>query len=245
MGYDVYRQSCEICRLPVNILTLRSMIIPIVDLCNIDIPKANPSYVTRFKLDSNDKARFFAPQAMAKGDELVLSFGYNSDHLLLHYGKVIEPNPNDCLSLGMSFSERKDDNLIGKRSAFFGKYFLYDRNHFDLIEECLRPSEPFPNRLLFFFYTLMLDESDLEKPDPKRIGLDEDKIIIDYARNSFISMDSLFMNSLDKEKERFSSEKNDKIRSLIHYKILHRNLLKRFIDVYADHYLMLIKEDSL
>lgn len=175
----------------------------------------------------------------------MLSFGYTSDHLLLHYGKVLDGNQHDCLSLGLSFSERKDDNLIGKRSSYFGKYFLYDRNHFDLIEECVRPSDAFPNRLLFFYYTLMLDENDLEKPDPKRVNLDEDKIIIDYARNSFISMDSLFMNSLEKEKERFNEERDEKIKALIHYKILHRNLLKRFVDVYAEHYLMLIKEDSL
>lgn len=170
----------------------------------------------------------------------------DGDSLLIYYGTTIENNEeNDCFSLSLTFSERKDDNLASQRSQFFSKYFLYDRNHFDVIEECLKLSKPFDRRVLFYYYVLMMDSNDLEKEDPKRNKLEEDKLIVNYTKENLIAIEKLNQSSLAEEEERFTKETNPLIKHFIRYKIQQRKLLRKLIEVYEEQYNFLIKDESL
>jgi len=190
-----------------------------------------------FELKSNDDYQV--------NDELKRNPKLTGDLLLVHHGITLDNNKYDCLSLGLTFSERKDDRLAGKRTEFFGKYFLYDRNHYDLIEECMYLDKPFDRRILFYFYTLMMDENDLAKPDPRRQHLEEDKLIVNYARENFIAMEKLNKMNITEELERFSKETNPLIKHFIKYKIQQRALLLKLTEKYENQYMMLVKDESL
>lgn len=170
----------------------------------------------------------------------------DGDSLLIYYGTTIENNEeNDCFSLSLTFSERKDDNLASQRSQFFSKYFLYDRNHFDVIEECLKLSKPFDRRVLFYYYVLMMDSNDMEKEDPKRNSLEEDKLIVNYTKENLIAIEKLSQSSLAEEEERFNKETNPLIKHFIKYKIQQRKILRKIIEIYEAQYNFLIKDESL
>jgi hypothetical protein len=170
----------------------------------------------------------------------------DGDSLLIYYGTTLENNEeNDCYSLSLTFTERKDDNLASQRSQFFSKYFLFDRNHFDVIEECLKLSKPFDRRILFYFYVLMMDANDMEKEDPKRNNLEQDKLIVNYTKENFIAIEKLSQTTLAEEEERFIKETNPLIKHFIKYKIQQRKLLRKIIEAYEEQYLFLIKDESL
>ena len=180
-----------------------------------------------------------------KGEEIMYNPKLSSDHLLMYYGIVLENNEdNDCYSISLTFSERKDDSLASKRSAFFSKYFLYDSNHFDLIEECISLKKPFDRRILFYYYTLMMDEVDLQKEDPKRKDLHEDKIIINFTKDNLLAYEKL-SKPLTEDIEKLKQEKNPIIKNFIKYKIIQRDLLKKLIGKYEEQYNFLQKDESL
>lgn len=185
-------------------------------------------------------------KAITKGSEIKINPNLTGDNLLIYHGITLENNEEqDCLSLSLTFSERKEDPLVSKRTQFFGKYFLYDRNHFDIIEECINIEKPYDRRVLFYYYVLMMDENDLEKEDPKRKNLHEDKLIINYIRDNLKALEHLNEHSIQEEEEKITKEENPLIKHFIRYKIQQRKLLNKLIDVYESQYNMLVKDEAL
>ena len=91
----------------------------------------------------------------------------------------------------------------------------------------------------------MMDANDMEKEDPKRNKLEEDKLIVNYAKENFIAMEKLSKTSLAEEEERYNKETNPLIKHFIKYKIQQRLLLTKIIEVYEDQYNFLVKDESL
>lgn len=183
---------------------------------------------------------------LVKNQEVKINPKLNGDYLLMYYGLTLDNNEeNDCLSLSLTFSERKDDKLIAERTKFFSKYFLFDRNHFDIIEECLNPSKPFDRRVMFYYYVLMMDALDLEKEDPKRKDLQDDKLIVNYTKENLNAIENLNKSNLEDEEQRFSNENNRLIKQFIKYKIQQRKILRKVIAKFEDQYNMLVKDESL
>lgn len=182
---------------------------------------------------------------ISKGQELKVNPKLSGDNLLIHHGLSLDNNEeNDCYSLTLTFSERKDDKLGAERSKFFSKYFLFDSNHFDLIEECVKPSKPFDRRILFYNYVLMMDNFDLEKEDPKRKDLHEDKLIINFTKDQFMAIDQLSRN-YNEELEKYNKEERPMIKSFMKYKLQQRSLLLKVVDKLQDQFNFLIKDESL
>lgn len=180
-----------------------------------------------------------------KDVEIKLNPQTNGDNLLVYHGLTLDNNDeHDCLSLSLTFNERKDDRLVHERSKFFGKFFLYDSNHFDLIEECIKIDKPFDRRVLFYYYVLMMDPFDLEKEDPKRKDLHEDKLIINFVLENLQAMEKL-STPLSEITASLEKETHPLIRNFITYKIQQRKLLLKLIDKYQDQYNFLLKDEAL
>ncbi len=105
--------------------------------------------------------------------------------------------------------------------------------------------DPYPRRLLFYYYTLILDETDLDKDDPKRVGLEGDRIIVEYVKNAFKSILNRYPTTLENDIERLNKETNSQRKVLIKYLIGQKRLLVKLIDVYQNELYKLVKEDSL
>lgn len=180
-----------------------------------------------------------------KQSEVKVGSKSSGDSLLIYYGIAMDNNPHDCLSLSLTFSERKDDKLVSERSAYFGKYFLFDRNHFDLIEECVYPNNPFVKRILFYYYVLMLDQLDFEKEEPRRTDLEKDKIIVNFIKENLQALESLEKTTIEEEEKRMTTETNPFLKNAIKYKINQRKLLKVLISKYEDQVNFLVKDEVL
>lgn len=224
-------------------LLYRSVFAPMLDSFRFE--------VSDFKLEKSFNSETYnvevrVNKGISKNQEVKVNPNLSGDNLLMYHGITLENNEdNDCYSLSLTFTERKEDPLISKRSKFFGKYFLYDRNHFDVIEECIKLSKPFDRRILFYYYVLMLDSNDLEKEDPKRKNLHEDKLIVNFVKENLQAMEHLNQNSIKEEQEKYEKETNPLIKNFIKYKIQQRNLLKKLVEVYDSQYFMLVKDEAL
>lgn len=169
----------------------------------------------------------------------------SGDNLLIYYGVSIEDNEeNDCLSLGLTFSERIDDKFVQERIRFFEKFYLFDRNHFDLIEECVNINN-FSRRILFYFYTSLMDLNELNKTNPKRINLEEDKIIINYGYNYLKELEKRNSKDLQKEIEEIIIESDTLIKTIKKYKLQQRKLLIKYIEKFRIQYNFLIRDEEL
>ena len=93
----------------------------------------------------------------------------------------------------------------------------------------------------------MMDDQDLEKLDPKRTNLEEDKIILEYAKERLRAVYDLFPTKLEQDIVLLQQDNNSNPnRTLgIKYRIEQKKLLLRLIDVYDNELLKLIKEDIL
>lgn len=92
-----------------------------------------------------------------------------------------------------------------------------------------------------------MDEHDLEKLDPKRTNLEEDKIVLEYSKERLRAVYDLYPTKLEYDLELLKSINDyDEIKSLaIRYRIEQKKLLLRLIDIYDNELLKLIKEDIL
>jgi hypothetical protein len=99
--------------------------------------------------------------------------------------------------------------------------------------------------MLFFYYTLLMDEADLEKEDPKRVGLENDRIIIEYVKNSLKGVLDSYPTKFEFDSERLSREPEDHKKAVYKYLIAQKSYLIRLIEYYQSELYRLIKEDSL
>ena len=116
----------------IKYIDYEAFLVPMYDIADFRESKHDPSKVTKLKFSENTNHTIVtAIDDFKKDQEIFENVGLNSDYYLLYQGVVVEPNSNDCYSITLSFSERKDDELKYKRRDFFSKYFLYDSNESD------------------------------------------------------------------------------------------------------------------
>lgn len=218
--------------------------VPMIDIVAIRENPSNPTKIQKITSENN-VAEAKAISDFAAGEQVYDNLGQSNDIYLLYQGFVLENNFHDCYNIQLTFSERKEDNLVDKRKSFFQKFFMFDRTHIDLIDECISTKNPFSRRVLFYFYTCIMEETDLEKSDPKRVNLEEDKLIVEYSRERLRAIYELFPSKIEGDKERLAQEQDPRIRSVIAYRLEQKKYLLKLIDIYNDEYNKLLKEDIL
>lgn len=91
----------------------------------------------------------------------------------------------------------------------------------------------------------MMDEVDLKQTDPKRSGLEQDRIILEFA----ITKLRTHLNEIgERAKELYdlSEMENEYFKKQVYlYKAQQITLLNRIISEYEENYYRIIKEDSL
>lgn len=90
-----------------------------------------------------------------------------------------------------------------------------------------------------------MDEEDLKKDDPKRFGLESDKIILETVREAFKTTLSLANSSLQEDEEKLAASQDLYKQLALKYNIGQKKYLNKLIDAYQDEIFKLIKEDSL
>lgn len=91
----------------------------------------------------------------------------------------------------------------------------------------------------------MMDEIDLKQTDPKRSGLEQDRIILEFAVNKLRSHLNEIRETAKELYELYNMENYYFKKQVYLYKAQQINLLKRIITEYEETYYRIIKEDSL
>lgn len=223
-----------------------AFLIPMLDFANYKESTQNPTKILRAKFDeSYTTTEIKAMEDVGANSQIFENLGYSNDNYLLYHGIVLKDNSHDCYSLSLSFSERQDDSLREQRRTFFGKYFLYDKSNSDEINECVSLKNPFPRRLMFYYYTLLLDEIDMEKPDPKRVGLEDDRIVLEHVKNALYTMLEKYPTSAQSDQERAAREPEHYKKNVIQYLVEQKNYLSKLIEAYHAQSAKMNKDDML
>ena len=90
-----------------------------------------------------------------------------------------------------------------------------------------------------------MDDNELDKLDPKRTNLEEDKLILEYSKERLKAIYDLYPTKLAEDEEKLSVEKDAKIRIGLLYKIEQKKYLLKLIELYTNELMKLIKEDIL
>jgi hypothetical protein len=90
-----------------------------------------------------------------------------------------------------------------------------------------------------------MDEADLEKEDPKRNGLENDRIIVEYVKNSLKSVLDSYPTKMELDQERLSREPEEHKKAVFRYLIAQKSYLMRLIEYYQTELYRLVKDDSL
>ena len=90
-----------------------------------------------------------------------------------------------------------------------------------------------------------MEENDLEKTDPKRTNLEEDKLILEYAKERLTSIYDLSDSKLEEDEENLKQETKTKLKLAISYKIEQKKYLLKLIELYNNELFRLLKEDIL
>jgi hypothetical protein len=91
----------------------------------------------------------------------------------------------------------------------------------------------------------MMEESDLEKMDPKRTELEQDRIILEFIKNSLHNYLDLLPSKLENDEARLKTETDTETKVSLQFKIQQKKLLLKLIDFYNEELNKLIKDDSL
>jgi len=227
-------------------VNFENALIPMLDFINCKDNPKNPSKIQKIVLNAEtNHSESKAMADFAKDSQVFDSYGYNNDILLTYQGFALEDGYFDCYSFSATFSERKDDNLISKRKDFFQKFFMFDRTHIDLLEDCISVRNPFPRRILFYFYVCMMDENDLDKVDPKRSNLEEDRLVMEYSKERLTALYELYPTKLEDDQKKYNEETNLQHKMAYRYKIQQKKYLLKIIEIYSNEINKLVKEDIL
>lgn len=90
-----------------------------------------------------------------------------------------------------------------------------------------------------------MDATDLEKPDPKRVDLEQDRIVLEYTANQLRTLLSQVSGTISTNLDLANSEKDLIKKALLLFKIEQIKLLTTIIGIYDEAYYRLVKEDSL
>ena len=92
----------------------------------------------------------------------------------------------------------------------------------------------------------MLDEIELDREDIKRIGLEEDRVVLQYVKNALQSQLDLYPTSLKNDLERVvKTDIEPDRKTAIRYMIQQKKYLVRLIEIYENEINRLVKEDTL
>lgn len=108
-------------------------IVPMLDFLLIGENPQNPTKIQKISLFDSQIIKAVAIADFSKGDMIYDNLGLSNDILMVYHGTVLENNSFDCYNLQLTFTERREDNLILKRKDFFQKFFMFDKNHIDLM----------------------------------------------------------------------------------------------------------------
>lgn len=90
-----------------------------------------------------------------------------------------------------------------------------------------------------------MDVTDLKQSDPKRVGLEQDRIVLEYMINQFRSQLVTMHSSINDLLSAAASEKRYLAKLVYLYKAEQMKILQALIEIYEDDYNRLLKEDSL
>ena len=91
----------------------------------------------------------------------------------------------------------------------------------------------------------MMDEIDLEKPDPKRVNLEDDKFIVEFVKNAFQTLLDLYPTNAENDLERVNKEPEQHKKNILIYQYEQKNYLSKLIEAYQNQINKLNKEDAL
>ncbi len=91
----------------------------------------------------------------------------------------------------------------------------------------------------------MMDEEDLKKTDPKRVGLEKDRILLEYVKNAFKAKLDLYPTRLEEDITKMNNQTDPAKSNIIAYLIEQKKYLMKLIDQYEFEINKLAKEDSL
>ncbi len=111
-------------------INFEAFLVPMLDFANFDTK--DPVLKPKFD-EAYEKSEIKASVSHRQDDEIFRNIGFNNENYLIYHGLALSDNAQDCYSLSLSFSDRKDDSLKKNRAAFFAKYFLYDKNEYDFM----------------------------------------------------------------------------------------------------------------
>lgn len=228
-------------------ISYEAFLVPMLDLANFKENKDHPEKVLKlaFAKGDNKVTQFKSFENISHGQQIFINKGLNNDKYLISHGMVIKDNSYDCFSMSLSFSSRYDDPLSKQRKTFFAKFFLYDSNYTDEIYECISAKKPFSRRFLFYYYTLLMDENDLTKTDPKRVGLENDRIIVEYVKDALQGMLDINLTTKNVDQAAIDAETEPYKKHVLQYILEQNKQLQELIYVYHQQALKLNKEDIL
>jgi hypothetical protein len=91
----------------------------------------------------------------------------------------------------------------------------------------------------------MMDEIDLEKPDPKRVNLEEDKFIVEFVKNALQTLLDLYPTNAANDLERSNKEPEQYKKNVLIFQYEQKTYLSKLIEAYQNQINKLNKEDSL
>ena len=111
-----------------------ALLIPMYDLISYGVNKNNR--LRTFNAEKDDDKMTINIKAIDnfnKGSELYDTPIFSNEQLLISNGRIALDSSKDCLSISLSFSQRKEDSLCKKREEIFSNYFMFDETHIDLM----------------------------------------------------------------------------------------------------------------
>ena len=90
-----------------------------------------------------------------------------------------------------------------------------------------------------------MDKSDLEKKDPKRFGLEKDKIILETTKNALQNYFDLYPTKVEEDIIRLKNQTETYKKEVLKYLIEQKKYLMRLIDHYQYEINKMMKEDVL
>jgi hypothetical protein len=90
-----------------------------------------------------------------------------------------------------------------------------------------------------------MDKNDLQKLDPKRFGLEKDKIILETTKNALQAYLDLYPTKIEEDVGKLKNQTEKYKKEIIKYLIEQKKLLLRLVEHYQYEINKIMKEDIL
>ena len=91
----------------------------------------------------------------------------------------------------------------------------------------------------------MMEDYELEKNDPKRFDLEQDRIILEFVKNSLQNYYDLYPTRIEADEERIKAYSDPTWKHWLNFKVQQKKILIQMIEFYNDELNKLNKEDAL